>query len=105
MPIQEQMIAEIAREVVARLRVQMQAPVAIAAQIPQAAPGHDGVFATVDEAVNAAYEAQKKVAAMSFDERKRMTDIDCAASATTAAKSWAAWRWTRPRSGGWTTRF
>ena len=74
MPIQEQMIAEIAREVVARLRVQMQAPVAIAAQVPQAAVGHDGVFATVDEAVNAAFEAQKKVAAMSFDERKRMTD-------------------------------
>ena len=74
MPIQEQMIAEIAREVVARLRVQMQAPVAIAAQVPQAAVGHDGVFATVDEAVNAAYEAQKKVAAMSFDKRKRMTD-------------------------------
>ncbi len=74
MPIQEQMIAEIAREVVARLRVQMQAPVAIAAQVPQAAVGRDGVFATVDEAVNAAFEAQKKVAAMSFDERKRMTD-------------------------------
>ncbi len=75
MPIQEQMIAEIAREVVARLRIQMQAPVARAAQVPQAAAGRDGVFATVDEAVNAAYEAQKKVAAMSFDERKRMIDV------------------------------
>ncbi len=29
----------------------------------------------MDEAVNAAFEAQKKVAAMSFDERKRMIDI------------------------------
>ena len=35
----------------------------------------DGVFATVDEAVNAAYEAQKKVAAMSLEERGRMIDI------------------------------
>jgi len=74
MPIQEQMIAEIAREVVARLRAQMQAPVATAAAPVQAAAGQDGVFATVDEAVNAAFEAQKKVAAMSFDERKRITD-------------------------------
>jgi aldehyde dehydrogenase len=75
MPIQEQMIAEIAREVVARLRVQMQAPVATAAPAVQAATGRDGVFATVDDAVNAAFEAQKKVAAMSFDERKRMIGI------------------------------
>ncbi len=75
MPIQEQMIAEIAREVVTRLRAQMQAPVAAAAPVPQAAAGRDGVFATVDEAVNAAFEAQKKVAAMSFDERKRMIGI------------------------------
>ena len=29
----------------------------------------------MDEAVNAAFEAQKKVAAMSFDDRKRMIDI------------------------------
>jgi aldehyde dehydrogenase len=35
----------------------------------------DGVFATVDEAVNAAYEAQKKVAALSLDERGKMVDI------------------------------
>jgi aldehyde dehydrogenase len=70
-PIQAQLVAEIAREVVARLRVQLQ---------PQAAATHaaasrDGVFATVDEAVDAAYEAQKKVAVMSFDDRKRMIDI------------------------------
>ena len=65
MPIQEEMIAQIAREVVTRLRVQMLAPVAAPAPV---ATGQDGVFKTVDEAVNAAYEAQKKVAAMSFGE-------------------------------------
>jgi aldehyde dehydrogenase len=74
MQIQEQVIAEIAKEVVARLRVQMQLP-----ERP-AAPAHivaarDGVFSTVDEAVNAAYEAQKRVAAMSLDERGKMVDI------------------------------
>jgi len=66
------MIAEIAKEVVARLRIQMQPP---AAPSPAAAAGRDGVFATVEEAVNGAFEAQKKVAAMSFGERKQMTDI------------------------------
>ncbi len=74
-PIREQLIADIAREVVARLRVQMQQPAIAAAR--HAAAAHDGVFATVDEAVNAAYEAQKKVAAMSLDERGRMIDILC----------------------------
>lgn len=74
MPIQEQLVAEIAREVVARLRVQMQSQIA-SAPAPRQAAARDGVFATVDEAVNAAYEAQKKVAAMSLDDRKRMIDI------------------------------
>ena len=62
----------------ARLRVQLQQPsIAIARNgaAPQARGGQDGVFATVDEAVNAAYEAQKKVAAMSLEERGRMIDI------------------------------
>jgi len=67
-----QVIAEIAREVVARLRMQMQQP----ASAPAAA-SRDGVFATVDEAASAAFEAQKKVAAMSFDDRKRIIDIIC----------------------------
>jgi aldehyde dehydrogenase len=58
--------------VVTRLRVQLHAPRATAAPL---ASGQDGVFATVDEAVNAAFEAQKKVAAMSFDERKRMINV------------------------------
>ncbi len=69
-----QVIQEIAKEVVARLRMQMQtAPSAsVSAQVTQA---RDGVFATVDEAVNAAYEAQKKVAAMSLEDRVRIVDI------------------------------
>jgi len=74
-----QVIAEIAKEVVARLRVQMQpAPVAAhsaAASAPRTAAARDGVFATVDEAVNAAYEAQKKVAALPLADRKRIVDI------------------------------
>ena len=76
MQIQEHVIAEIAKEVVARLRVQMQLPdrPATAAPAPSIA-ARDGVFATVDEAVNAAYEAQKKVAALSLDERGKMVDI------------------------------
>ena len=73
-----QVIAEIAKEVVARLRMQMQpAPAAAHARRRSAEPRlpRDGVFATVDEAVNAAYEAQKKVAAMSLEDRKRIVDI------------------------------
>jgi len=69
-------IAEIAKEVVARLRVQLQQPGAFTAAA--AAPEYtsrDGVFATVDEAANAAFEAQKKVAAMSLEDRGRMIDI------------------------------
>ena len=75
MPIQAQMIEEIAREVVARLRVQMQQPQSSAASATNGAAARDGVFSTVDEAVNAAFEAQKKVAAMSLDERGKMVDI------------------------------
>ena len=61
-----------------RLRVQMQQPQAPAAPAASAARNtapHDGVFSTVDEAVNAAFEAQKQVAAMSLEERGRMIDI------------------------------
>src|ERR1035437_4995746 len=75
MPIQAQMIEEIAREVVARLRVEMQQPQSSAASATNGAAARDGVFSTVDEAVNAAFEAQKKVAAMSLDERGKMVDI------------------------------
>jgi aldehyde dehydrogenase len=71
-PIQAQVIAEIAREVVTRLRVQLQQPATPAANGTAA---RDGVFSTVDEAANAAFVAQKKVAAMSLDERGKMVDI------------------------------
>ena len=70
-----QVIAEIAKEVVARLRMQMQTAPTAQAPTPRTSAARDGVFATVDEAVNAAYEAQKKVAAMPLDHRKRIIDI------------------------------
>ena len=80
---QEQMIAEIAREVVARLRAQMQqsqpgsAPASASTHTStgSSAAAHDGVFLTVDEAVNAAQAAQKKVREMSLEERGRMISI------------------------------
>ncbi len=71
-----QIIAEIAKEVVARLRVQMQgAPGATSAPATRTTNVRDGVFATVDEAVNAAFETQKKIAAMSLAERGRLIDM------------------------------
>lgn len=69
--VSQQMIAEIAREVVARLREQMSSSSSAA----PALRGQDGVFESVDAAVNAAFEAQKKVAAMSLEERGRMIEI------------------------------
>ncbi|HXS93625.1 MAG TPA: aldehyde dehydrogenase family protein [Candidatus Limnocylindrales bacterium] len=57
------LIAEIAREVLARLQGQ---------GISSSA---DGVFGTVDEAVKAAAAAQKRVEAMSLAERGRLCDI------------------------------
>jgi len=79
----EQLIANVVREVVARLQAQLPAPrgqeaaaaPAPAAAAPKAAASEDGVFETVDEAVAAAAEAQKKVAAMSLDERGRIIAI------------------------------
>ena len=56
MQIQEQMIAEIAQEVVARLRAQMQQPAATSARGKSLTAARDGVFATVDEAANAAWK-------------------------------------------------
>lgn len=69
----EQLIADIAREVIARLQVQLPAPRAAAAAAPAAS--QDGVFETVDEAVKAANEAQKRVAKMSLDDRGRAIEI------------------------------
>src|ERR1035438_1221621 len=74
-PVSSQVIAEIAKEVVARLRAEMRQPQSSAASSISVAAPRDGVFSTVDEAVNAAFEAQKKVADMGLEERGRMIDI------------------------------
>jgi aldehyde dehydrogenase len=75
---QEQVIADIAREVVARLRIQLQqtAPASTPARAAaSSSAARDGVFATVDEAANAAYIAQKRVQEMSLEDRGRMIAI------------------------------
>ncbi|MGB0074645.1 MAG: aldehyde dehydrogenase family protein, partial [Terracidiphilus sp.] len=74
-----QVIAEIAKEVVVRLRAQMQLPAAgpAPASTRNSTSARDGVFLTVDEAVNAAYEAQKKVEAMTLEQRDRIVKIIC----------------------------
>ncbi|MGD0731272.1 MAG: aldehyde dehydrogenase [Terracidiphilus sp.] len=80
MQIQEQVIAEIAKEVVARLRVQLQQPQSFSTSATNGAgqvASRDGVFSTVDDAVNAAFEAQKKVAAMTLEDRDRIVKIIC----------------------------
>ena len=66
----QELIAEIAREVIARLEKLGQAPVNGVAP----ATGN-GVFRTVNEAVSAAAAAQKRVAAMSLGDRGRMCDL------------------------------
>lgn len=71
-----ELVQEIAREVVARLRQQLGGrPAPVASSAPAAAAGQDGVFDSVDQAVDAAFKAQKRVADMSLDDRKRMTDL------------------------------
>jgi aldehyde dehydrogenase len=101
---QEQVIADIAREVVARLRAQLQQPTSAPPppvngsgtsgssperrgarfiDVAQAGrptadssiAGRDGVFATVDEAANAAAAAQQRVAEMSLEGRGKMIAI------------------------------
>jgi aldehyde dehydrogenase len=70
MPIsRDQLIAEVVREVMVRMD-----GVQAAAPAPAAANG-DGVFATVDQAVQAAATAQRRVAAMSLADRGRMCSI------------------------------
>ncbi|MBI4892156.1 MAG: aldehyde dehydrogenase EutE [Acidobacteria bacterium] len=64
----DQLVAEIAREVLARLQAQT-------APAPAPAGTGHGVFATVDEAVKAAAEAQVKVAAMTLDQRGKIISI------------------------------
>ena len=78
----EQLVSDIAQEVIARLQIHLNGggaakPAATAAPAPapagpKRAPLGDGVFATVDEAVKAATEAQKKVAALSLEDRGKM---------------------------------
>ena len=69
----EQMVAEIAKEVVARLQDHMNG--ATKPSAPAAAAGNDGVFETVDEAVKAAAEAQTKVARLSLEDRGKIISI------------------------------
>lgn len=72
---QEQVIAEIAREVVARLRAQMQEPGTANGATKASVAARDGVFATVDEAARAAEVAQQRVGEMSLEERGRMIAV------------------------------
>jgi len=62
---QEQLIAAITKEVLARLD----------GRLPGAGPGDEGVFPTVDQAVQAAAAAQPRVAAMGLEDRGRMVTI------------------------------
>jgi len=72
MATQQQIIAEITREVVARLRAQLQP--SSSPRIAQQAWGY-GIFPTVDQAVDAAYEAQKRIAELSLANRGRAISI------------------------------
>jgi len=74
-PGRDELVAEIAREVVLRLRA-VGAPAAapLAARAAATALG-DGVFATVDAAVEAAARAQRRVQEMGLEERGRVIAI------------------------------
>src|ERR1700681_4136502 len=61
----EQLIGAIAKEVMARLEERLSG----------GTPGDDGVFPSVDQAVQAAAAAQQRVAAMSLEDRGRMVTI------------------------------
>jgi len=75
----EQLVAEISREVITRLQAHMasrsQGHHARALGSPAIAAGKDGVFSTVDAAVAAAADAQRKVAELSLEDRGRMISI------------------------------
>jgi aldehyde dehydrogenase len=73
---QEQLVAAIAKEVVARLEERLGS--VSGARLPASGNhslGDDGVFPAVDEAVQAAAAAQQRVAAMSLEDRGRMVTI------------------------------
>ncbi|HEX8984625.1 MAG TPA: aldehyde dehydrogenase [Bryobacteraceae bacterium] len=81
MKVTQEMIAEIAREVIARLESQDGQP--------SAARAEGGVFPAVDDAVKAAAAAQARVAALSLEDRGRIISIIknlCAAHATELAR-------------------
>lgn len=73
----EQMVAEIAKEVVSRLQAHMNGGTPASPQSVPApvAAGSDGIFETVDEAVKASAEAQKKIEALSLEDRGRIVSI------------------------------
>ena len=79
----EQIVTEIAQEVIARLSQQRAIPRPTngrpaprpSAPRPPAISLGDGVFRTVDEAVKAAAVAQEKLAAMGLEERGRIVDL------------------------------
>ena len=77
MQVEKELIAEITKEVLERLGVQLQQSQAMTPAAQNHTASRDGVFSSVDEAVDAAFEAQKKVAAMSLEERERMIAIVC----------------------------
>ena len=70
----EQMVAEIAKEVVARLQAHMNGAATTTEQ-PVPPTGADGIFETVDDAVVAAAAAQEKLAALSLEERGKAISI------------------------------
>ncbi len=67
----EQLVAEIAREVIKRLEERL-GPLPVNGH---AGGGESGVFPTVDGAVKAAQAAQPKVAALSLDDRARLCGV------------------------------
>ncbi len=71
---QEKLVAEIAREVLERLEGRLAGGDGGARRAEAAADG-DGVFATVDEAAEAAAEAQPKIAALGLGERERIVNL------------------------------
>lgn len=71
----EALVAEIAREVVLRLRAAGAPAKASSPAAPATTALGDGVFATVDAAVEAAAKAQRRVQAMSLEERGRVVAV------------------------------
>jgi aldehyde dehydrogenase len=65
----EELVATIVREVLERLPAPGKPP------LRRESSGRDGVFATVDEAVGAARESQKRLAALGLSERGRIVEL------------------------------